>query len=109
MEGRYRMIQGSEDAVLWLQLSEALTAGMLGDLRGKRRRKGKYSQDRKEGRFACFILASLYSPDYLPLDITFIALPLPLLMARIEIFLIYIFKKKMAEYAPSMPDCLNVC
>lgn len=29
------MIQGSEDAVLWLQLSDPLTVGMFGDLRGK--------------------------------------------------------------------------
>lgn len=40
VEGRYRMIQGSEDAVLWLQLSEPLTVGTLGDLRrGETRRK----------------------------------------------------------------------
>lgn len=56
VEGRYRMIQGSEDAVLWLQLSEALTAGMLGDLRGKKRRTGKYSQDRKEGAWRALYL-----------------------------------------------------
>lgn len=41
VEGRYRMIQGSEDAVLWLQLSEPLTAGMFGDLGGRMRRRGK--------------------------------------------------------------------
>lgn len=38
------MIQGSEDAVLWLQLSEPLTVGMLGDLGGRgrvRTRSGK--------------------------------------------------------------------
>jgi len=38
VEGRYRMIHGSVDAVLWLQLSEPLTVWMFGDLRGKIRR-----------------------------------------------------------------------
>ena len=62
VEGRYRMIQGSEDAVLWLQLSEALTAGMLGDLRGKKRRTGKYSQDRKEGAWRALYLPAWIAP-----------------------------------------------
>lgn len=40
------MIQGSEEAVLWLQLSEPLTVGMLGDLREKGK-KMKWKRRRK--------------------------------------------------------------
>lgn len=41
------MIHGSEDAVLWLQLSEPLTVGMLGDLRRnkKERKRGKEREE----------------------------------------------------------------
>lgn len=45
MEGRYRMIHGSEDAVLWLQLSAPLSVGMFGDLRVK-----EVKIERKTGR-----------------------------------------------------------
>lgn len=47
MEGRYRMIQGSEEAVLWLQLSEPLTVGMFGDLRGEKRKRRVNTERRK--------------------------------------------------------------
>lgn len=46
MEGRYRMIQGSEEAVLWLQLSEPLTVGMVGDLRKMGRGGGALGKER---------------------------------------------------------------
>lgn len=46
VEGRYRMIQGSEEAVLWLQLSEPLTVGMFGDLR----RMGRREEEEEEGK-----------------------------------------------------------
>lgn len=35
------MIHGSEDAVLWLQLSDPLTVGMFGDLRRKVKKKNE--------------------------------------------------------------------
>lgn len=45
------MIQGSEDAVLWLQLSEPLTVGMFGDLRAKKREgKRRTGDGRREKR-----------------------------------------------------------
>lgn len=50
MEGRYRMIQGSEEAVLWLQLSEPLTVGMFGDLRRMGRREEKRKRKRENNR-----------------------------------------------------------
>lgn len=42
------MIQGSEEAVLWLQLSEPLTVGMFGDLRGEKKKKESKHREKEE-------------------------------------------------------------